>query len=272
MAKLALLAGGGALPEMVASSCLHQGRQLLVIGFNGFTAPEFLAKYPSQTVRLGQMGKVRALLKKNKIDQIVFAGHLKRPSWSQIRPDWEGMKMLWKLRKQRLGDDALLRQLSAFFEKDGVKLIGADTLVPDSIMPKGVLTKQIPHEDELKDIAYGQKLLKTWGDMDQGQSIVIQQGLVLGVEAIEGTDELIKRCGGYKRSGSRPILIKTKKPKQDRRLDLPTIGIDTIRNAIEAGFGGIAVQANDALFLQPHVCIEEADKNGIFIIGIDSIA
>lgn len=272
MAKIALLAGGGALPEIVASSCRHQGRDLLIIGFNGFTDPILLKKYPSQLVRLGQIGKVLALLKKNKIDQIVFAGHVTRPAFSQIRPDWQGLKLLWTLRKKRMGDDGLLRTLSGFFEKHGVQLIGADQLVPDSIMPHGILTTQKPSAEELKDIAYGQKILKTWGDLDQGQAIVIQQGLVLGVEAIEGTDELIKRCSAYKRPGSKPILIKTKKPKQDRRLDLPTIGENTIKNAIAAGYAGIAVQAGDALFLQPSICVEQADQNGLFIIGIDPIA
>ena len=269
MAKIALLAGGGALPEMVASSCRHQGREILVIGFRGFTDPALLEKYPSKTVHLGQMGAVRSLLKKNKIDRIVLAGHLTRPAWSQIRPDWQGLKMLWKLRKQRLGDDALLRQLSAFFEQDGVKLIGADQLVPDSVMPKGVLTKAAPTEEQLEDIAYGRRLLKTWGELDQGQSIVIQQSLVLGVEAIEGTDELIKRCGDYKRPGPKPVLIKTKKTNQDRRLDLPTIGENTVKNAVAAGYAGIAVQAGEALFLQPSACVELADANGLFIVGVE---
>lgn len=271
MAKIALLAGGGALPEMVASSCRHQGRDIVVVGFDGFTDPQLLETYPSKKVRLGQVGKVLGFLKQHKIEQIVFAGNLKRPSWAQIRPDFQGFKLLWILRKKKLGDDALLRELSGFFERHGIQLIGADSLVPDSIMPKGVLTEAQPSEDELSDIRYGQELLKTWGDLDQGQAIVIQQGLVLGVEAIEGTDELIKRCGAYKRPGRGPILIKTKKPKQDRRLDLPTIGIDTVNNAIQAGFAGIAVQAEDALFLQPSISVAKANEADLFLYGVDAL-
>jgi UDP-2,3-diacylglucosamine hydrolase len=111
--------------------------------------------------------------------------------------------------------------------------------------------------------------LRTWAQLDQGQAIVVQNGLILGAEAAEGTDELIRRCGTYKRSGRGPILVKIKKPQQDARMDLPTIGTETVRLAADAGFSGIAVQTGNALFLHPVVAIAEADAKKLFLIGFE---
>lgn len=273
MAKLALLAGGGVLPHLIAEAW-HKDehgkeREVFIIAFRGFTDKEWVARYPHQWVRLGQLGKVLSVLTRQKIDTIVFAGHVRRPSLMQVRPDFEGLKMLWRLKKQRLGDDALLRQLAETFQNKGIALVGADEILPQCLMPSGVITKETPSEDVQKDIRYATQVLKAWAALDQGQAIVVQQGLILGVEAIEGTDELIHRCGTYKRPGAGPVLVKIKKPQQDRRLDMPTIGQQTIQNAIDAGFSGIAVEAGDALFLQPSQSLELANNHNLFVMGFD---
>lgn len=254
---------------MIAAQRCQQGGEVFVIAFQGFTDPAWVAAHPHAWVRLGQLGKAFSLLKKQKIEQIAFAGHIRRPGWSEIRPDWTGLKLLWRLKRKKMGDDSLLRKLASVFQEQGIELVGADTLLPDCLMPSGQLSDAKITAEDWNDIRYAQKILTEWASLDQGQSIVVQNGLILGVEAIEGTDELIKRCGQYKRKGRGPILVKIKKPQQDARLDMPTIGVETIRNAIDAGFAGIAVQENQSLFLQPTDAIELANQYNLFITGFN---
>lgn len=267
MAKLAILAGGGVLPRMIAEERAKSGEESFIIAFHGITDPSWIVSYPHQWMRLGQLGKALSVIKKQQIEQIVFAGHVRRPSWNQIRPDFQGLKMLWRLKRQKLGDDALLRQLADVFAEYGCTLVGANEILPQCLMPAGQLSSTDISQDDWRDIHFARNILTQWALMDQGQSIVVQNGLILGIEAIEGTDELIRRCGAYKRPGRGPILVKIKKPQQDPRLDLPTVGEDTIRNMIEAGFAGMAVQEQQALFLQPGTTTELADKHGLFITG-----
>jgi len=267
MDRMAILAGGGILPQMIVEERAHQGLETFVIAFKGFTDQEWVTQHPHRWIRLGQLGKALDIVKKQDIKQIVFAGHIRRPGWNQIRPDFQGLKMVWRLKRQKLGDDALLRQLAEVFAKQGCELIGANDILPHCLMPGGQLSSAEVSDDDWKDIHYAAKILKDWAKLDQGQSIVVQNGLILGVEAIEGTDELIRRCGTYKRPGRGPILVKIKKPNQDPRLDLPTIGEHTVRNAAEAGFAGIAVQEKNALFLQPGTSTEIADMYQMFLTG-----
>ena len=269
MDKLAILAGGGLLPQLIVNERTRHEQETFIVAFKGFTDSEWVASHPHEWVRLGQLGKTMKTLRKQGITRIVFAGHVRRPAWNQIRPDLQGLKLLWKLSRQKLGDDSLLRQLAAVFQKQGIELIGADEILPQCVMPEGSLTDEVPSDKQWGDIEYAFNLLTEWAKLDQGQSIVVQNGLILGIEAIEGTDELIKRCGQYKRPGPGPILVKIKKPQQDSRLDLPTIGEQTILNAIEAGFSGIAVQEKQALFLEPANSIEMANKHKIFITGFN---
>ena len=274
MAKLGIIAGGTALPDAVAQGSQKLGRDFFIIALTGITDPSWVGQYPHKWFRLGQVGGMLREFKKQKVSEMVFVGHLQRPSfkpadWLQYFPDWQGFKLLFLLLGHRMGDDNLLRKVANFVEKHGIRVIGADQLVPDSLMPRGILTTKNPTADEGKDIDYATTILRKWAELDQGQSIVVQHGIILGVEAAEGTDELIKRCGQYQRKGTGPVLVKIKKPQQDRRLDMPTIGENTIKNAVAAGFSGIAVQAGEALFLQPLACIMEADKNGLFIAGFE---
>lgn len=267
MARLAILAGGGVLPRLIVEERAKTGEETFIIAFRGITDPEWVLSHPHCWIRLGQLGKALGIIKKQDIEQIVFAGHVRRPSWNQILPDFQGLKMLWRLKRQKLGDDALLRQLAEIFARHGCKLVGANEILPQCLMPAGQLSARDISDEDWKDIRFARDILTQWALLDQGQAIVVQNGLILGVEAIEGTDELILRCGAYKRPGRGPILVKIKKPQQDARLDLPTVGEQTIRNMMASGFAGMAVEEGQALFLQPGEATELADKNGLFITG-----
>jgi DUF1009 family protein len=178
------------------------------------------------------------------------------------------MQLLARLGLRRRGYDQLLRLIVEELESEGFRVVGADTLIDDALVPEGPLTALAPDADALRDIALGVEVASRLGDLDIGQAVVVQQGLVLGVEAVEGTDGLLERCAGLRRAGRGGILVKLKKPGQERRADLPTIGPDTIRLAAETGIAGIAVQAGHCLVLERDRTISTADRAGLFVVGV----
>jgi DUF1009 family protein len=156
-----------------------------------------------------------------------------------------------------------------FLESEGIRLIAAEEIAKDLIVPHGALTELEPSKEGWLDIKKGVKILKDVGRHDIGQSLVIQGGLILGIEAAEGTDSMIERCGLIRqKDGNKPILIKAVKPQQDRRVDLPCIGSKTIQNLHMHGFSGIAVEAGITLLLEGQQTINEANARGLFIYGI----
>jgi hypothetical protein len=178
------------------------------------------------------------------------------------------MQILARLGLRRHGDDQLLRLIVEELEREGFRVVGADTLIADVLAPEGPMTALAPDADALRDIALGIEVAGRLGDLDIGQAAIVQQGLVLGVEAVEGTDALIARCAGLKRAGRGGILVKVKKPGQERRADLPTIGPHTVRLAAETGIAGIAVQAGHCLIIERAEVIAAADRAGLFVIGV----
>lgn len=268
--RIALIAGGGALPQLVAQSAVEQNKPVFIVALRGITDPNWIADYPHAWIGIAQIGRLYELFKSENITKALMAGHVKRPSFGELIPDWTGWKTLRRLQSRHLhGDDSILSFLASEIEQQGVQMIGADSVYRDGVMPAGVLTRAQPSKDNWADIHYAVPVIQDWAEKDLGQSIVVQQKMILGIEAIEGTAALIERCGIYRRSGHPPVLVKIKKPQQDRRLDLPTIGIDTVRQAAMAGYGGIAVEAGNALFLQAPQAVEEANRHGLFIVGID---
>lgn len=188
---------------------------------------------------------------------------------AELRPDWRGAKILAKASLAMLGDDGLLRVVAEELEAEGFHVVGAHDVVHDLLAPNGVMGKHHPTKDQEKDIERGITITHVLGELDVGQAVVIQQGIVLGIEAAEGTDMLLQRCKSLKRDGPGGILVKTKKPQQDRRLDLPTMGLKTVQNAIEAGLSGIAMQAGETILLDKDAFIQLADEAGLFVLGFD---
>ena len=150
-----------------------------------------------------------------------------------------------------------------------MRVVGIHEVMNNILVRPGILGKVKPGKDDYVDIRRGVAAAFELGRLDIGQSVVVQQGLVLGVEAIEGTDELIKRCSAYKRKGNGGVLVKLRKPQQDMRIDLPTIGTRTIENAKASGLNGLAVHAGNTLIVDEAEVIRAADKAGLFIIGIE---
>ena len=267
-ARLAILAGGGPLPARLARAARSGGREVAMVAFEGHTDPDAVAGLPHLWTRFGAVADIFAFLRREGVTELVFAGPVRRPAFSEIMPDWQGTKILARLGGRSLGDDGLLRALSAILEEEGFRVSGIHHILEDLLAPTGTLGRHAPDDTAKADIARGLEVALALGRLDVGQAAVVQQGLVLGVEGIEGSDALLARCGTLKRDGPGGVLVKVKKPQQDRRLDLPTIGVTTVERAAAAGLRGIAVEAGATLIVDRAETIAAADQAGLFLLGV----
>ncbi|MFV3073327.1 LpxI family protein [Niveispirillum fermenti] len=269
--RLGIIAGGGDLPRQVVESCRQGRRPYFVVALEGQGAEAWLTPdMPHMMSRMGAAGAILDRLRAEGVTHIVMAGGVRRPSLTDLRPDWRAAQFFARLGLKALGDDGLLRAIAALLEEEGFQVMGIQGLVADLLTPAGVLTRVAPDAAGHADIAHGLIVARALGAMDVGQAVVIQGGLVLGVEAIEGTDALIARCAGLKRAGTGPVLVKCAKPGQDRRLDLPTIGPDTVAAAIAGGFSGIAAEAGGTLFPGRPAALAAADMAGLWVAGVEA--
>lgn len=269
-AKLGIIAGGKDLPKKVIDHCRAMNRPYFVLAIHGQTEPDTVINTDHAWIHIGAIGTAIDALKLASVEEIVMVGPVHRPAWHQIRPDRKGAKWLARLATNAFGDDSLLRIIIDEIENEGFRVISSEDLIGKDILASpGILGRIELDKQANKDIKHGMHVAKVIGQADIGQSIIIQDGLVLGVEAAEGTSELIKRCKSLHREGPGGILIKVAKPSQDRRVDLPTIGPETIHLAHENKLRGIAIEAGSVQILHNPEVISLADQFGLFIVGID---
>lgn len=276
MRKLGLIAGGGALPVEIAEYCERAGRPLFVIRLKGFAGSE-LEPYAGAELGLAELGKCLKALRQAGCEAVCLAGIVKRPDFSALMPDLRGLKVLpAAVAAAKRGDDALLRVLIGEFEKEGFAVEGAHEVMGDLGLPAGVLGQVEPDADQRADATQALDVARAIGKLDIGQAAVVCRGLVLAVEAQEGTDAMLARVTGLPEAlrgtpgASAGVLAKAPKPIQDTRVDLPTIGPATVRGAAAAGLSGIVGEAGRLLVLEREAVIELADELGIFILGVDA--
>lgn len=269
--RLGIIAGGGDLPRQVVETCRQGRRPYFIVALEGQGAEAWLTPdMPHMVSRMGAAGAILDRLRAEGVTRIVMAGGVRRPSLADLRPDWRAAQFFARLGLKALGDDGLLRAVALLLEEEGFQVVGVQGLVADLLTPAGVLTSAVPDAVGRADIAHGLTVARALGSVDVGQAVVVQGGLVLGVEAIEGTDALIARSAGLKRAGAGPVLVKCAKPGQDRRLDLPTIGPDTVAAAIAGGFSGIAAEAGGTLFPGREAALAAADIAGLWVAGVEA--
>ncbi|HZS83721.1 MAG TPA: UDP-2,3-diacylglucosamine diphosphatase LpxI [Stellaceae bacterium] len=266
--KLGILAGSGDLPRRLIEACRAAGRPFFVLAFAGEADPAALIGVPHAVLRLGAAGDGFRLLRENGVEELVFAGAIRRPTVASLRPDWRAAKFFARIGYRALGDNGLLSAVIRELEEEGFRVVGADAILGEGLAPTGPLGRLKPDAQAEADIAHGLAVARALGALDIGQAVVVQQGLVLGVEAIEGTDALLARCGTLRRDGPGGVLVKIAKPGQERRADLPTIGPRTVVGARDAGLRGIAVEAGSTIVLDRTALAEAADQAGLFILGI----
>src|SRR5262249_40848076 len=185
---------------------------------------------------------------------------------SMLRPDWRAAKLFARIGYRALGDDGLLSAVVEELEREGFRIIGPEQLLERALIPEGPLGKIRPDALSEADIEHGLRIAHALGSLDIGQAVIIQQGLVLGVEAIEGTDELLRRCEALRRDGPGGVLVKIEKPGQESRADRPTIGKRTVALAAQTGLRGIAVEAHATIVVDHDEVARAADGAGLFVV------
>ncbi|HEY3911876.1 MAG TPA: UDP-2,3-diacylglucosamine diphosphatase LpxI [Stellaceae bacterium] len=266
--KLGIVAGAGGLPRRLVEACRAAGRDVFVLALEGAAEPATVEGVAHAWCPIGAAGRGLSLLRENHVAELVLAGGVRRPSLAALRPDWRAAKFFARVGYRALGDDGLLSAVVAELEREGFRVIGADQLLAAGLAPEGVLGQAQPDVQAIADIEHGRRIARALGALDVGQAVVVQQGLVLGVEAIEGTDALLRRCAGLRRDGPGGVLVKVEKPGQEQRADRPTIGPRTVALAAAAGLRGIAVEAGATIVLDRAEVIGAADRAGLFVIGI----
>ena len=267
--NLCVIAGGGILPRKVADNFDPSGDRIFFLAFRNITDPEVVAGRHHEWLELGEIQKAIDAMHRNNVGKVVMAGPIQRPALSSLALDTRALKMLAKGGLKVFGDDGLLSLVAKEIEKEDIKIIGIEEILSGVLTKEGLLAGPAPTKISWDDIKRGLHVLNNLGPCDVGQSVAVQEGLVLAVEAIEGTDKMIERAGGLKRNVSGPILIKISKVNQDKRVDLPTAGPETVNNAIRAGFQGLALEANNSLLLDKDRVLKIAEKNAFFVLGVD---
>ena len=268
--KLGIIAGGGSIPKKLIDFCKENGRDYCVLAIEGNADKNLIDEsIPHQWIRIGQAGTGFKRFHEEKVEDVVMIGTIRRPSFFDLVPDFRTAAFFAKIGMKSIGDDGILRALVKEIESEGMLVKGVHEVLPEILVKEGVMGKHKPDKQAMEDIKRGIEVAETLGRLDVGQAVVVQQGLVLGVEGIEGTDELIRRCGKYRRKGDGGVLVKLRKPQQDMRIDLPTIGPRSVYRAKESGLRGIAVHAGNGLIVDEEETIKAADKEGLFIIGVN---
>lgn len=264
---MGIIAGGGPLPARVAAAAT---RPVFVVALEGYADLGSIAAFPHAAVRLGAAGRIMELLRDHGCRDIVLIGPVRRPHLLHLRPDAEGAKLLARIgRAAFAGDDGFLAAIVRVLGEEGFCVLGAHEILTEAVGPRGLLSQASPDGEAMADIVRGVTVVRAIGGVDVGQGCVVQGGVVLAVEAIEGTDAMLARAGALRRPGLGGVLVKLVKPGQDRRADLPTIGPHTIEAAVAAGLRGIAFEAGGTLFTDRQACMARADMAGLFLLGLE---
>ncbi len=270
---LAIICGGGTLPFAVADAVTKYGRRVVLFAIRGWADPKRVVDYPHYWAALGQFGAFCRLARREGCQDVVLIGSMMRPAIWQIRPDLKTLRLLPRIFGMfRGGDDYLLKGVAAIFEEHGFRLLGAHAVAPEILMPEGALGRERPTERDNADIAKGLAFLTAASPFDVGQAVVVADARVLAIEAAEGTDSMLERIAQLRQTGriasGRGVLVKAAKRNQDRRLDLPSIGPQTVEGAARAGLAGIAVVAGSTVVAEPAQIGAIADRAGLFVLGL----
>ena len=270
---LAIICGGGTLPFAVADAVTKYGRRVVLFAIRGWADPKRVVDYPHYWAALGQFGAFCRLARREGCQDVVLIGSMVRPAIWQIRPDLKTLRLLPRIFGMfRGGDDYLLKGVAAIFEEHGFRLLGAHAVAPEILMPEGTLGRERPTDRDNADIAKGLAFLTAASPFDVGQAVVVADARVLAIEAAEGTDSLLERIAQLRQTGriasGRGVLVKAAKRNQDRRLDLPSIGPQTVEGAARAGLAGIAVVAGSTVVAEPAQIGAVADRAGLFVLGL----
>lgn len=266
-APLGLIAGDGELPRAIARAARANGREVVGVAFPGITDPEL----EDDVARIawlspGQVGSSLAFLTAAGVGEAVMAGKVSKADLvaGQLELDERGRALVGELSDLR--DGTVLAALAAALEAEGIDLRPQAELVPQLIAAEGVLGRVDPTPEQLRDVAFGWPIAREIAGLDIGQTVVVCERSVVAVEALEGTDEAIRRAGKLGRSGL--CIVKVARPEQDPRFDLPAIGPETLEVAARSGVRVVAVEAGRTVVLDRETVVARADASEIALIGV----
>ena len=272
MDRIGLIVGSGSLPINIIECCNNSNREVYVVLLKGFANKK---KYTYSCrgyieTGIGRVGKIIRFFKKNKVNNVIFAGGIRRPSLSSIFVDLKGFFLLRKIIKsKKLGDNSVAEIIIEFLEKNNLNVLSVEDVLKDCKAKYGSNTSLKIKKEYLEDIQIGRELLEKLSNFDVGQSVVVQQKNIIAIEGVEGTANLIKRCGAIKyKKGRKPVLIKMKKIGQTNKIDLPSIGPNTIKQLYANGFAGIALDYENCIVINKNITLKLADELGVFVVGL----
>lgn len=269
---LGIIAGRGSIPIVIAEAASSAGMPLHIVGIRG-EASEDIERFPHTWIKWGEIGKLFNALSGSDCTDLVIIGGVNRPDFENVRVDLGAIKTLpFLMSLAKGGDDNLLSRIVGFFEEKGYRIHGAGEILPELLMPEGSLGTRTPTAEDRADIRIAFDVVRALGRLDIGQAAVVAKRRVLAVEAAEGTDAMLARCAEIRRQGrshgvQSGVLVKAPKPGQEERIDMPTIGAETIRLAAAAGLSGVAVAAGHVLVVNRKQTVEAADTEKVFLVG-----
>jgi DUF1009 family protein len=265
MRRVGLIAGNGRFPLIFARTARAEGVEVVAVAHEGETLPELAEAVDAITwVKVGELERMIHALQQSGVDRAVMAGGIRKAALLEhFAPDARALQFLAGLAS--LGDDALLRAVAAELERDGIEIVASTLFLSSILAPSGPLTKRPADQAQWNDIRHGMAVAKAIGRWDIGQSVVVKSGIVLAVEAIEGTDATIRRGG---RAGA--VVVKVSKPQQDLRFDVPAVGPETVRVCVQAGVAVLALEAGKTLLLDRAELLQDAEHSGLCIVGVEA--
>ena len=271
---LAILAGGGTLPPLVAASAARSGRRPIVLAIADEADPAMFRAVTVHVLRWGEIGRLFRLTREAGCREAVLVGSIrKRPDFRSIRPDLGAVALLPRIiALMRNSDDSLLTGVARIFEERSLRVVGALDVAPDLALPQGILTGSVTHRDRA-DIETAAEAARRIGSLDIAQAAIAAGGRVIAEEDAGGTDALLTRVAALRAAGqieeAGGVLVKCMKPHQDSRLDVPTIGPGTAELARAAGLSGVAAEAGRTILAGRDETIAAFRHAGLFLLGLD---
>ena len=271
MIKIGIIAGGGQLPTSVGRILERNNFDITFFVIGEFFSEKKYKKFKAIKINLNSLKLIINILKEKKINKIIMLGKVNRPSFKDIKFDIDTISFIKKFMLEKKGDNNLLVSIQDYFSKKGFSYFDWTKYCSELFADKHNLTKKLPSKNADLNKTKGTNAFKFLGKADIGQSIIIQNEIILGLEAAEGTDELIKRCFKYKKKGDKGVLVKLSKYNQSHFLDIPTMGLNTIKLLKKYNYEGVYLELNRCLILDKNKVIKYADSNNLFISTINKI-
>lgn len=266
--RIAILAGSGDFPFLVAREAKRQGIETVALGIRGWVDSKLSEQVDSyEEVAIGELSRLIECIKLHNVSHAIMAGKVTKDILFEQRASFDAEMRNLISQVTEFSVNSLLGAIANRLAKEGVTFVDSATFLKSSLCPAKVLTARAPNEKEKKDITVGLKAARKIAECDIGQTIVVKSGVVVAVEALEGTDKAIRRA--YELAGKGLTVIKVASPHQDRRFDLPVIGSNTIKTLVESGVSCMALEAGSALLLDREILIQSADQADICLLGVD---